>query len=302
MEMSRRKRRRRRILLIALLLVITGLILLTQLHLSPYIRELARNQAVNAASNAITGSVSEMLRTGNTDFSRVIVLEKDVQGNITALRTDMGQVERMKIEVLGALDGLIDQINTQQMGIPLGNLLLPDLLAGTGPVLPVKAVSLTVSNADFFSDFSEAGINQTLQTLKVKFTISLTILTTVGYESVDVDSDVMVAQTVIVGRVPETYVNLPQQKVGINMEPKQQIEQLTRELEHAGYLYYVLDNPEMSDYDYDHKLRQLEELEAQYPQYASPLSPTPCRRAGAERIRQGTPRRPAGEPAGRVFL
>ena len=116
MEMSRRKRRRRRILLIALLLVITGLILLTQLHLSPYIRELARNQAVNAASNAITGSVSEMLRTGNTDFSRVIVLEKDVQGNITALRTDMGQVERMKIEVLGALDGLIDQINTQQMG------------------------------------------------------------------------------------------------------------------------------------------------------------------------------------------
>lgn len=188
MEMSRRKRRRRRILLIALLLVITGLILLTQLHLSPYIRELARNQAVNAASNAITGSVSEMLRTGNTDFSRVIVLEKDVQGNITALRTDMGQVERMKIEVLGALDGLIDP--------------------GTGPVLPVKAVSLTVSNADFFSDFSEAGINQTLQTLKVKFTISLTILTTVGYESVDVDSDVMVAQTVIVGRVPETYVNL----------------------------------------------------------------------------------------------
>ena len=66
------------------------------------------------------------------------------------------------------------------------------------------------------------------------------------------------------------------------MEPKQQIEQLTRELEHAGYLYYVLDNPEMSDYDYDHKLRQLEELEAQYPQYASPLSPT--RRVGGQAL------------------
>ena len=94
------------------------------------------------------------------------------------------------------------------MGIPIGNLLLPDLLAGTGPELPVKAVSLTMSNADFFSDFTAAGINQTLQTLKVKFTISLTILTTVGYETVDVDSDVMLAQTVIVGTVPETYVNL----------------------------------------------------------------------------------------------
>ena len=66
------------------------------------------------------------------------------------------------------------------------------------------------------------------------------------------------------------------------MEPKQEIEQLTRELEHAGYLYYVLDNPEMSDYDYDHKLRRLEELEAQYPQYASPLSPT--RRVGGQAL------------------
>ena len=206
--MSRKKRRRRRIILIVLLLVVTGLILLVELHLSPYIRELARNQAVNAASNAITDAVGEMLRREDTDFSRVIVLEKDVQGHITALRTDMGQVERLKVEVLGILGGLIAEINTQQLGIPLGNLLLPDLLAGTGPVLPVKAVSLTMSNADFFSDFTEAGINQTLQTLKVKFTISLTILTTVGYETVDVDSDVTVAQTVIVGTVPETYVNL----------------------------------------------------------------------------------------------
>ena len=208
MEMSRKKRRRRRIILIVLLLVVTGLILLVELHLSPYIRELARNQAVNAASNAIIDAVGEMLRREDTDFSRVIVLEKDVQGHITALRTDMGQVERLKVEVLGILGGLIAEINTQQLGIPLGNLLLPDLLAGTGPVLPVKAVSLTMSNADFFSDFTKAGINQTLQTLKVKFTISLTILTTVGYETVDVDSDVMVAQTVIVGTVPETYVNL----------------------------------------------------------------------------------------------
>ena len=75
MEMSRKKRRRRRLLLIVPLLVLTGLVLLVELHLSPYIRELARNQAVNAASNAIIEAVSEMLRRGDTDFSRVIVLE-----------------------------------------------------------------------------------------------------------------------------------------------------------------------------------------------------------------------------------
>ena len=66
------------------------------------------------------------------------------------------------------------------------------------------------------------------------------------------------------------------------MDAKQEIEQLTQELEHAGYLYYVLDAPQMSDYDYDCKLRRLEQLEAQYPQYASALSPT--RRVGGQAL------------------
>ena len=71
------------------------------------------------------------------------------------------------------------------------------------------------------------------------------------------------------------------------MEPQKEIQQLTKELEHAGFLYYVKDAPEMSDYDYDHKLRRLEELEAQYPEYALPNSPT--RRVGgaALRLRKG---------------
>ena len=58
------------------------------------------------------------------------------------------------------------------------------------------------------------------------------------------------------------------------MEPKEQIKRLTEELERHSYLYYVLDQPEIPDYEYDQKLRQLEELEKAYPQFASPLSPT----------------------------
>ena len=71
------------------------------------------------------------------------------------------------------------------------------------------------------------------------------------------------------------------------MNPKNEIEALTKELEEANRLYYVLDAPTMEDYEYDRKLRRLEELEAAYPEYASPLSPTK--------------RSPSGELTGRVF-
>ena len=58
------------------------------------------------------------------------------------------------------------------------------------------------------------------------------------------------------------------------MDAKQEIELLRQELDRAGYEYYVLDNPTMSDYNYDHKLRRLEELEAANPELVTPDSPT----------------------------
>ena len=58
------------------------------------------------------------------------------------------------------------------------------------------------------------------------------------------------------------------------MDETQEILDLRRELEQANYEYYVLDNATMSDYDFDHKLRRLEELEAAHPELASPDSPT----------------------------
>ena len=66
------------------------------------------------------------------------------------------------------------------------------------------------------------------------------------------------------------------------MNPKQEIEQLTRELEYHNRQYYVLDDPKIDDYTYDHMLRRLEDLEKEYPQYASPTSPT--RRVGGAAI------------------
>lgn len=55
------------------------------------------------------------------------------------------------------------------------------------------------------------------------------------------------------------------------MDEKQEIQSLRRELEQANYEYYVLDNPSMSDYDFDHKLRRLEELEAKFPELVTPI-------------------------------
>ena len=71
------------------------------------------------------------------------------------------------------------------------------------------------------------------------------------------------------------------------MNPQEEILALTRELSEAGHRYYVLDDPTMPDFEYDQKLRRLEELEAAYPQFAQADSPT--RRVGGEALSQFQP-------------
>ena len=68
------------------------------------------------------------------------------------------------------------------------------------------------------------------------------------------------------------------------MNPKERIRELTALLTEAGYHYYVLDDPQMPDFEYDHLLRELEELEQAYPELASADSPT--KRVGGEALSQ----------------
>ena len=86
------------------------------------------------------------------------------------------------------------------------------------------------------------------------------------------------------------------------MDEKQEIQSLRRELEQANYEYYLLDNPSMSDYDFDHKLRRLEELEAAHPELVTPrFSHSAGGGQGGRRLPGGAPPDTAGEPSGRVL-
>ena len=206
--MNRKKRRRRRLLVLFLFLLVLALALLLQLRISPYVREVAENQVVNAASNALTAAVSEQLRTGKADYNNIIMLEKDVRGNITAIKTNMGEVARLKAEIFDLLGDLAPEIQTLELGIPIGNLLRPDFFAGKGFRLPVRVVSLSTSGADLFTEFTSAGINQTQQRITLRVTMTVSILTPFGSQSAYVDTDVVVAETVIVGQVPESFFQI----------------------------------------------------------------------------------------------
>lgn len=169
------------------------------------IRTLAETQVRNATSDLINDSIDRQIDTGNIQYDRIVYFEKDLNGKITALKTNMSEVNRLKTSILNLINDEILAIDTGSIGIPLGSLFFPEVLSGRGPVIPVHILSIRNSDAAFSSHFTEAGINQTLQQLTMEISVDVAILVLGKTQSFTVASHVVVAETIIVGQVPDTF-------------------------------------------------------------------------------------------------
>ena len=170
------------------------------------IRSLAQTRVINATSDLINDAIDLQIETGTIQYDRIVYFEKDLNGRITALKTNMSEVNRLKTSILNIINDEIMDMDTSDIGIPVGSLIIPELLSGRGPAIPIQILSISNSDAAFESFFTEAGINQTLQQLTMEVSVDVTILVLGKTESFTVSSQVVVAETIIVGQVPDTLL------------------------------------------------------------------------------------------------
>lgn len=194
-----------RTIIILLIIAIVGLILF-RIKYSASIRELAQTQVVNTTSDLINDAIDRQIEDGKIQYDRMVYFEKDLDGKITALKTNMSEVNRLKTDILNLINDEILSLSTEDLGIPVGSLILPEFLAGRGPDIPIEILSIRNSDASFTSHFSEAGINQTLQQINMHVSVDVTVLVLGQTDSFTVTSQVIVAETIIVGDVPDTYL------------------------------------------------------------------------------------------------
>ena len=192
----------------ALLLLIVLILLLTLRSKYRYvISDLAQTSVMNTTSDLTNDAISKQIAAGNIAYDRIVFFEKDLEGRITALKTNMSEVNRLKTDILGIINDEILALDNSDIGIPLGSLFLPELFSGKGPAIPVRILSIRNSDANFTSSFTQAGINQTLHRLNMEVSIDVAVLVLGDTSSFTMTSEVVVAETVIVGDVPETYLN-----------------------------------------------------------------------------------------------
>ena len=191
---------------IILILLAAILLMFVRRKYHDAIQKLAQTKVMNATSDLINDAIDQQMSLGNIQYDRIVYFEKDLNGRITALKTNMNEVNRLKTAILNLINDEILALDTSEIGIPLGSLFLPEIFSGKGPVIPVHILSIRNSDATFNSYFTEAGINQTLQQLSMQVSVDVAVLVLGTTDNFTITSQVVVAETIIVGQVPDTFL------------------------------------------------------------------------------------------------
>ena len=147
------------------------------------------------------------MRDGDYSADYFVTFEKSETGEVTAISSNMARINALSAKILDRIVGATDT-HMLTVNIPVGNLTGVSVLMGRGPKVPVKIITMTSSRVEFNNNIVTAGINQTKHQINLEVIVDIDILVPWGSETTQVVTEVLIADTVIVGQVPGTYVSM----------------------------------------------------------------------------------------------
>lgn len=193
------------VLVLAIILVIIFNVFYARVK--PIIEALAVVEAREYVITVINSTVEEEITSGNLIYSEFVTLEKDSSGSVTALITDMAKVNilQARISTLAATN-IVNQLN-KELKIPIGDALGAAFFSWRGPEITARMESVANVVTQFVNEFESSGINQTRHKLALTISTDIVILIPGGRTTASVTTTVPIAETVIVGNVPNIYAS-----------------------------------------------------------------------------------------------
>jgi len=181
---------------------------LLEAKLRPTVLDIAAAQVQNTMTAVIETAVSQDLSARQVSYGDMVEIHRDSSGAITSLTTDMAQMNLLRVELTAAILQALEGVDVSTIQIPLGSLLDFEPLWARGPSLKARAMTVGTVTAEFESELTSAGVNQTLHRVCLEVSVPLTVLLPGGEVQLPVRTSLVVAETVIVGKVPDTYLSL----------------------------------------------------------------------------------------------
>ena len=182
-------------------------VILIDAKVRPLIRTIAASQASNLATVAINDAINEVMQENSITYDDLVSIENGSSGQVTSLKTDIIKINRLKAAISTRTTEKISQIQHREIRIPIGSLLGSQLLSGRGPRIKLYINLSGNAETQITNKFYSAGINQTIHRIMLDITSNIFVVLPGANTMSKVKSSICIAETVIVGNVPDTYGN-----------------------------------------------------------------------------------------------
>ncbi len=206
------KKRRRRARFIAFLLIFLGILALIQIQVQPVVETIAAQRAHLEVINIINAAVDEQLGQG-IGYQQLVNVVTDEQGMVSYIQPDTVKITRLTTAIALDIEERINDLEEQGIEFPIGLLTGYILLADKGPNFHIDIRPTGDVAVDISDEFEEAGINQTRHRVILNVEADLGILIPFQSELVRVTNSLPLAENIIVGPIPDTYLNFNQEDV-----------------------------------------------------------------------------------------
>ena len=154
-------------------------------------------ETINSAVTAVVG--------GGVEYDDLFSVVRDDAGNIEMVQANSPEINMVAREIAGIAQANLDALDLKEISIPIGTFTGLALLTGLGPDVTISVMPIGSALCDFVSYFIAAGINQTLHKIYIDVHAEINIITPLDEPTITVKAEVLVAENLIVGEVPEFY-------------------------------------------------------------------------------------------------
>lgn len=142
------------------------------------------------------------------NYSDMIITEKDNEGNITLLRADTVKLNYLSSRLILASNKKINELEEVGLNVPLGYMTKNLIFYSLGPKINIKMTQVGNITSSYESIFESAGINQTRHKIYLNVSMKLKIIVPLNSKDVEITSQIPIAETIIVGKIPNTAIEL----------------------------------------------------------------------------------------------
>lgn len=186
----------------------TFLFLKIEKRISTVVAEISENAVKAEAAVIINQSIFNKLEKDGITYDNLIFTEKDNNGKITALKTNVIELNKLQSELSLIILESLSEFKETNMEIPFGTALGIEWLSGSGPGIKVEVMPVGTVDTEIKSEIVSAGINQSHHRIILNVKANFTIVSAVSNIPTSIEINVCIAETVIVGEVPQSYANI----------------------------------------------------------------------------------------------